>query len=153
MKRFLFAALAALCVAPAFAVDVSSDANTSWTNPTLGCPTVNGVPTGAPCTSPLTGADVLQAIDIYVSTSAIPDNFAGQPTLSVTGGAQTAKVTVTVPNDSTLHIRLKARNATGVSTFTTEVTKLVHVDVGATPLPPTNVTFELVIRVPDPPAP
>jgi len=148
MKRFL-SLLAAAVVAvaatstPAQAA-VSAPLTLNWANPTTGCATVNGV-TLVPCQSvPLTGADALVAVDVYISTAVIPDDFAGAPTFSVVAPATTASTSYSLNSGQTMHIRLKARVASGgVSKFTNEVTK--QVTAGVEPGVPTSVTVTLNI--------
>ncbi len=139
MKSFALALLASLLASTAFAVPVNSTGTVSYTLPTLGCKLGQPV-----CDVPLTGANALTAIEVYVSTSPIADDFAGPPTLTVGATASSTPVTVAANDGDTVYIRLKARNADGLSPFTNAVTRLVHLPV--TPLPPSNVTFTLVIQ-------
>lgn len=149
MKRFVslaagaLVALAALSAPPAYAA-VAAPLTLTWTNPTTGCATVNGVVV-TPCQSvPLTGADALAAVDVYISTAVIPDDFTGAPTFSVTAPATTSSTTYSLNSGQTMHIRLKARTASGgVSKFTPEVTKTVT--AGVEPGVPTSVTVTLNI--------
>lgn len=148
MKRFLtllagaVVALAALS-GPAYAA-VAAPLTLTWVNPTSGCVTVNGVVV-TPCQSvPLTGADALVAVDVYISTAVIPDDFAGAPTFSVTSPAVTGSTSYSLNSGQTMHIRLKSRIASGgVSKFTNEVTKLVT--TGVEPGVPTSIVVTLNI--------
>lgn len=139
MKRFLLAAVAAFLVTPAAFADVPGSLHVTWTLPTTGCTTGT-----TPCDNvPLTGGDALTGVDVYVSTSPIPDNFSGAPTVPLSPTAQTTDVTLTVVNGSTLYVRLKARNAHGASAFSAQVSKLVQLPV--LPNAPTTVVITLVI--------
>lgn len=131
--------LLSLGMSIASAQTVSGSMKLSWTLPTTGC-TV-GV---TPCDNkPLTGADALTAIDVYISTAPIPDSFSGPPTVTLTAGAITTTQTVPATNGGTLYARLKARNASGASPFTAQVSKSIVLPV--TPGVPTNITIEITI--------
>lgn len=127
--------------AAAFAAPVNATGTVSYVLPVLGC--MQGQPT---CNAPLTGADALTGIDVYVSTSPIPDTFTGPPTLSVGPAVTTTPVSVSANNGDTVYVRLKARNSSGSSVFTAPATFVVHLAV--IPNPPTSVTFTLVISAP-----
>jgi len=93
---------------------------------------------------PLTGGDALVAVDVYISTAVIPDDFAGAPTFSAVSPSTSASTTYSLNSGQTMHIRLKARIASGgVSAFTNEVTKTVT--SGVVPGVPTSVTVTLNI--------
>lgn len=149
MKRFLsiltasLIALAALVATPAYA-STQVPIVVNWTAPTTGCTTINGVIV-SPCDNiPLAGGDAISGYDVYMSTSAIPDNFAGAPTVSVQASANGVQTNFAVNSGQTIHVRVKVRIASGgVSAFTNEVTQTVT--LGVVPQPPTNVTVNLVI--------
>lgn len=131
--------LLSLGMSIASAQTVSGSMKLTWTLPTTGCTT--GV---TPCDNkPLTGADALTGIDVYVSAAPIPDSFSGAPTATLAAGAVTTTVTVPATNGGTLYARLKARNASGASPFSGQVSKLIVLPV--TPGVPTNITIEITI--------
>lgn len=119
--------------AVANAQSVPSSAKIDWVQPTV---SVDGVP--------LTGANSLTGIEVYISTSPIADNSTMQPTATVSGAATTTTQTLQVANGSTLYVRLKAVNASGKSAFSSQVTKLVQLN--ATPTFPTSVTVTITIN-------
>jgi len=142
IRKLIFGALALLMTCAAVAQTVPGAANYSWTLPTTGC-TV-GVTT---CDNkPLTGADALTGLEIFISTSAIPDAPSGNPTLTLGPGQTTTTYTTTVPNGSTIYMRMRAVNSTGKSILTNAVTKVVN--AGVIPGVPTNVTVTFQIQVP-----
>ena len=143
MRRLLFAAfaLAAVYVSPAaFAQSVPATLNVNWTLPTE---TACLQPAPAECVRlPLTGAYALTGVYLYVSSAPIPDNSTLEPVAS--SGTVTSMVyNQTVPNGSTLYVRVKATNAFGNSVFSTQAQKLIQVE--APPGAPTNVTITLTI--------
>lgn len=91
--------LGMLC-APLYAQTVPGTVNVNWTNPTT---TVNGLP--------LTGANALTEIRVFVSTAPIADN-ATTPTVTVTTGT-TANHTLSVTNGQTIYARIQACNKPG----------------------------------------
>lgn len=99
--------LLSLGMSIANAQTVSGSMKLSWTLPTTGC-TV-GV---TPCDNkPLTGADALTAIDVYISTAPIPDSFSGPPTVTLTAGAITTTQTVPATNGAGFKIDCATRDA------------------------------------------
>jgi hypothetical protein len=146
MIRILLA-LAALLAAPAaFAQTVTGNASYSWELPTTtSCAGVVGV-----CVPvPLTGANAITSVEGYISTSPIPDNPSGPPTLVLTANATTATYSGQVPNGSTLYARFRANTATAKGLLSAEVSKVIQVDTG----PPgqiTNVTVTFTITAAEP---
>lgn len=123
----------------ASAQTVPGSVGLEWTLPTVGC-TV-GV---SPCDNrPLTGAAALTAIEVYISTSSIPDNSIMAPTLTLGPAVTTATHTMQVANGATLFVRLKARNAGGVSPFNVQASKVVTAPV--VPGVPSSVTITITI--------
>lgn len=138
MKKLLAIALL-LAAGPLFAQTVPGSLRADWTLPTTGCTT--GV---SPCdNAPLTGTAALTGVEVYISTSPIPDSSLMAPTLTLPAGATTASHTMQVANGSTLYVRTKAVNGSGKSAFSVQSTKLVQVPV--IPGVPTNVTITLTI--------
>lgn len=143
MKRFLsLLAGAALALAAVSAqAAVSAPLTINYTVPTTGCTTINGVPV-SPCDGvPLTGADVVTSIAVYVSTSPIPNNFTGDPTLVVGASPQSVNTSVSITNGQTVYVRLKALSGTGVSDFSAEASKTFT--LGVKPGVPTSVTITI----------
>lgn len=137
LATFGFLLLAFLTVAEA--QSVTGSANVRWVLPTAGCTL-----TVTPCDNvPLTGTNAITAVELYVSTSPIPDASSMAPSATLANGATTTNYTTSVPNGSTMYLRLKIRNANGVSAFSTQATKVIN--VGAVPGPATNVTFTFEI--------
>ena len=134
----LLAALALLCLGfAAHAQTVTGKLDLSWQLPTTGC-TV-GV---TPCdNSPLTGTSALTAVNVYISTSPIPDNSTMAPTLALGPAVTTATHTMQVTNGATLYARVRAINSAGASGFSNQVSKLITLPV--TPGVPTSVTITL----------
>lgn len=128
-----------LALASMAATAATSAATVNWVLPTTGCTVAV-----TPCdNTPLTGAQALTGVDIYASTSVIPDNSVMAPTVSLAAGVTTTTVTLTVLNGDTLHFRLKVRNQFGASDFTTDATKVVTLPVK--PGVATSVTITLTI--------
>jgi hypothetical protein len=146
MKRFasLLAGLALALVAtvPAQAA-VSAPLAISYTLPTTGCVSVNGVVL-SPCQSvPLTGGDAVDFVEVFLSTSTIPDN-ASTPTATVPASTTSYSTTYSVNSGQTIHVRVRAHIASGgYSILTNEVTK--QVTAGVQPGQPQNVTVTLTI--------
>jgi hypothetical protein len=139
--KLALAVVLSLLAFTANAQTVPGSATYTWTLPTTGC-TV-GV---TPCDNkPLTGADALTGIEVYISTSPIPDNSTMAPTLTLGPTATTAVYSTTVANGSTLYARFKGKNASFGSspTFSAQVSKLVALPVS--PGVPTNITITLQI--------
>lgn len=131
-----------LMLAPvADAQTVPGQVNLSWTLPTEGC----NFSVSPPACAPLTGNAALTAINVFISTSPIPDDSPMPPTLALAGDAVAAVHTLQVPSGATLYARVKALNAYGASRFSAQVSK--RIDVPLLPGPPTNVTIELQIDV------
>lgn len=146
MKRLaaLFAAsfLAFAAAVPAQAVTVPLAV--SFVMPTTACTTINGVQVN-PCDNiPLTGANALTNIDIWLSLAPIPDGFTGPPTLSVPAGATLLNTTFSASSGDTIYVRLKARTSSASSLhFSNQATKTVT--VGAVPADVTTVSLAINI--------
>lgn len=148
----IFAALGVLAaiflpaLSHAQGLEVPARANASWTLPTQ-TECLDPAADSATCARlPLTDALALTAIELYVSTSSIADDAVLTPTSVLAGNATSAVYNATIPAGATLHIRLKARNALGVSKYSNEITKVVAVP-NVAPNVPTNVSIEIVIGV------
>jgi len=128
-----------LLVSVASAQTVPGTLQISWTNPTHGC--VIGVT--PPACSPLTGENALTAINVYVDTQPIPDDYAGAPTITLTGSATSTTHTMQVANGTTLYVRARAVNEAGASEFSNQASKLIAVDL--LPGVPADVTIVLEI--------
>lgn len=124
----------------ASAATVDGTSNVSWGAVTQGC--LVGV---TPCVpSTLTGADVVTGYEVFASTSPIPDDLAGLTPVAVTSATATsASARLTVPNGSTVYIRVRAFNASIKGVLSNVVTRVVQVPVQ--PGAPTDVTFEITI--------
>lgn len=111
---------------------VPGTAQIKWTLPTT---TQDGLP--------LTGANALTSIQVFLATAPIADTSTAQPT--VTLGAATTATTqaMQVANGATIYVRLKACNSSGCSPFSNQATKLIQLNTK--PNVPTNVTIELTI--------
>lgn len=134
MKSFLYLALLLPIAGLAQSVPATLDIN--WVNPTT---TTDGLP--------LTGSLALTETQLVLSTSPIPANFTGAPTVSVAAGTVSTRQSMTVNNGQTVFVRIRSCNkpATVVecSVWTNEVSKLVQ--VSTKPNVPTSVTIDLTI--------
>lgn len=132
--------------ASAQALEVPARANVSWTLPTqTECLEVGADP--ATCARlPLTDALALTAIELYVATSPIADDAVLTPTSVLAGNATATVYNAVIPAGATLYIRVKARNATAISKYSNEATKVVDVP-NVAPGVPTNVSIEIKIGV------
>lgn len=110
-----------------------------WTLPTTGCITSVTPPV---CNQALTGVHAIQSVQVWISTSAIPDAPSTTPTLTLAAGATTASHTMQVTNGQTLYARVAARGSEA-GVLSAQLTKLISLPVA--PGAPTNVTIELVI--------
>lgn len=147
MKRFV-----SLLVGCLFAVvGVTAQAQTSPTLPaelnvnwTLPTETECLEPAPAECVRlPLTGPYAITGVQLFVSTSPIPDNSTLEPVASA-GRVTQLVYNQTVPNGSTLYVRVKAVNAFGPSPkFSNQASKLVLIE--APPGEVTNATITLTI--------
>lgn len=112
----------------------------SWTLPTE---TECLQPAPAECVRlPLTGAYALTGVYLYVSTSPILDDSTLEPVAS-NGTVTSMTYNQTVPNGTTLYVRVKAENAFKRSVFSPQGQKLILVEAG--PGAPTNVTVNFNI--------
>lgn len=138
-------ALAALCM-PAAAQTVMP-ANLSWTNPST---LTDG--------TPLTGANVLTAIEVHWATATITGAAVDQaPCSNPCTGARTPQATLGVvatsthsipaTNGQTFFFRLKAVNAAGKSMLSNEASKVASIPVP--PGPPTNLRVDFVVSQDD----
>lgn len=134
-KSFLIGLVLALAaVLPAQAqTTVPASANVAWTLPTQDTK-------GAA----LTGTNALTSVNVYVSTSAIPDAPVGAAQVVLGATAQTTAYTLTAPANGTIHVRVSACNQFACGALSAEATKLVATG-GLTPGVPTNVTITITI--------
>lgn len=145
MKRFLSLAAAAVVALAAVSTAhaISAPLNISYTVPTTGCTVINDVQV-TPCDNvPLTGANALTAVELIISTSPIPGNYSGAPTLSVTAASGQVSTNFNANSGDTIYVRVRARNQYRASAWSNEATKLVEVET--VPGIPTNVTITLNI--------
>jgi hypothetical protein len=139
--RFI-AAVLTLCLSfGVHAQTVSGKLDLNWTLPTVGC--TQGV---TPCDGVPLAAGALTGINVYISTSPIPDNFTGPPTLTLGSTSTTTTHTMQVANGTTLYARVRATaGINNPSPFSNQVSKLVTLTVA--PNAPTNLTITLTIGV------
>lgn len=119
----------------AFAAHVQAATGTaeiSWRLPTT---SIDGVP--------LTGANALTAVEVYVATSPIADSATLAPVITLGPGVTTTNYTTAVTNGQTLYVRLKAVSGSQKSVFSNQATKLIT--LSTVPGVPTNVTITLTI--------
>lgn len=140
MKRFFpILAGALLAIASLTAHAATGTVNVTWQLPTFAC-TVGVVP----CDNlPLTGANALTGVEVYLSTSPIADDTTASPTVSLTADQTTASATLGVNNGDTIYARVRVRNQFGPSDFSAEATKLVT--IATKPGMPTSVTITITI--------
>lgn len=140
---WLVAAVLAVCLlgSVVYAQSVPGTLRLSWTNPTTGCITGSSPPV---CNQPLTGVDAVTAINVYISTSPIPDASTMAPTLALPASASTTTHTLQVQRGQTVYARVKAINSGGASAFSNQVSKLIAVPV--IPGVPSSVTVEVEIQ-------
>lgn len=108
---------------------------------------------------PLTGADALTAIEVYINTVPIQDTSSMQPTVVLPAAVGGTPPLSTVQSynakvGDTVYIRIKARNgldAKGLGPFSGQVFFVVKAPDKLTPGPPTNVTIQII--TPDPVTP
>jgi len=141
LRRVLFlgllvvSVLAAPVVALAQSVNVPATLRISWILPTA---TDTGLP--------LTGALALTGVEVYIATAPIADDTTAPPTV-VLGGASTATVqTLTVPNGSTIYVRVRAVRNAERSPLSAQAT--APVNISTKPNAPTSVEVQLTISVP-----
>lgn len=133
MKRSLFG-LIVLCLSlSAQAQSVPATASVSWTPPTQN---TDNTPI------PATGPTAIVKYQIFAETVTIPNAFAGPPKVETPPGAIAGTVTMTVANNTTIFIRMKACNSALCSDFSNETTKVVTIPK---PGVPTSVTFTIAI--------
>lgn len=148
MKRFalLFVSLAGMAfasLASAQSVTVPAELTASWTLPTeTEC--LQDPP--AECVRiPLTGAYAVTGVQLFVSASPIPDDSTLEPVAS-SGTVSSMVYNQTVPNGTTLYVRVKAVNAYGASKrFSEQQQKMIQVE--ATPGAPTNVSVSFKLTI------
>lgn len=147
MKHFsaLFVSVILAIVAAVPAQAVQAPLKIDFVLPTTGCTIVNGAPV-RPCDNvPLTGPNALTFVDFYISLTPIPDGFAGAPTVSIPAGVSTTNTTFTAVSGDTVYVRVKARNASGLSDgFSAQTSKTVIVG-GVQPGIITSVTISINI--------
>jgi hypothetical protein len=133
------ACVVGLAAGNAFAQTASDEIKIDWTLPTFGC--TRGI---SPCDRiPLTGDNAITQVNVYVSTSPIPDQPNTDSAIILGPGVTTAKHTVSVRNGDTIYVRLSVTNSDGTSPLSNVVTR--PVDLPVIPGVPTNVTITLTI--------
>jgi|SRR5688572_3757492 len=110
----------------------AADINLNWTLPTTA---ENG--------TPLTGAQAITSIQVYLATATIPNNSGQAPTATLTGTPTTIVQPFVVNVGQTVFARLRACNSAGCSAFSAEKSILVP---GSVPGVPTNVTITITIN-------
>lgn len=141
MKKIgmMFALLGALLfVGVAQAQTAQGFATISWTLPTLD---TNG--------QPLTGANALTSVQLFISPTSIASGSAMAPsvTLPSAGGTIPPNYTYTGVSGSTIFVRAKACNAAGCSVLSTQASAVLPFP-SAPPAPPTSVTITLSVTQP-----
>lgn len=121
-------------VQTAQAQTVTAEANVTWT-----------LPTTDTLGDPLTGANALTKVQLYVSTSPITDETT-LPPIELPPGATTYTYEQSVPNGSTLYFRVRACNAmcSALSEDTPQSRKQIRVSV---PNVPTGVTVTVRVNL------
>lgn len=94
--------------------------------------------------TPLVGDSALTGIQLFVSTSPIPDDSTVAPTATFSGDMMQATYNGTVPNGATLYARVKAVNRGGASAFSAQASKLIDVPISP-PGVPTDVSIQFRI--------
>ncbi len=123
MKR----ALLLLAFLPGFAQAASLTVD--WVNPTTA---LDG--------TPLTGAQAITSIQIFLATSPIADNSIMAPTVTLTSVVNTTNQTFTANVGQTIYVRLKVCNQWGCGNFSNQASKVV---AGSAPNVPTSVTITI----------
>lgn len=137
--KYLLIPLLLLFGAPVLAQSVSGVVNIAWTLPTTGC--TAGV---SPCNNkPLTGADALTGVKVYVSTAPISDTTILAPVATLGPGVTTTTYTTNVTNGSTIYVRVRATNASGDGPLSNQASQVVALPV--LPGVPTSVTISITI--------
>jgi hypothetical protein len=131
MKRLIAALL--LMPALAFGQTVSKPLTITWSLPTI---SKDGLP--------LTGQYAITSVQLFLSTSPIPDT-AATPTITLTSAAISAVHTMSVANGQRVYVRMKACNAK-CGDLTPDAS--VPVTLDTTPGVATNVTIKLEIGSP-----
>lgn len=128
MKKYLFLFLMMALAGSASAASLT----VSWVLPTTGAGNV-----------PLTGSNAITNVQVFVSTSPIPNNSAGAPLVVLSATSTTTTQTVTASPGQTLYARIKVCNQWGCSAYSAEASKVVP---GPTPNIPTDVTITITIE-------
>lgn len=102
------------------------------------------LPTQATDGTPLTGSQALTGIQLFVSSSPIPDNSTMAPTATFSGDMVQATYNGTVTSGTTLYARVKAVSRGGISDFSAQASKLIE-EILSRPGVPTNVAITLTI--------
>lgn len=90
--------------------------------------------------TPLTGAQVLTSVQVFLATAPIADGSTAAPTVTLTPTTLTTTQTITVAAGGTIYVRVKACNSAGCGVFSNQATKAIPVSV---PGVPTSVTITL----------
>lgn len=121
----------------AHAQSVPASAAMTWALPLDGC-TV-GVAT---CDHASLSGHPITGIEVFISTSPIPDNPTAAATIKLSSTSTTASYTTTVANGSTLYARVRAVGDTAGG-LSAQASKLISLNVA--PGVPTSVTFTIQI--------
>lgn len=90
--------------------------------------------------TPLTGAQALTSVQVFIATAPIADSSTAAPTATLTASSTTTTQTVTAAAGQTLYLRVKACNSAGCSPFSVQASKVVPISV---PGIPTSVTITI----------
>lgn len=132
MKRLVLAVATLIALCNLALAQVPASVNVSWVAPATA---VDG--------SPLTGSLAIIGYNVYVDTAPILDIPNVPAAVTIQGTATSTVASLTVANNSTLHIRVQACNVGGCSGLSQELTKDVSIPV---PGVPTNVTVTIQIK-------
>lgn len=140
LSAFLAAALlAAVSFSASAQTAPSVDSTVKWTNPTTD---KNG--------QPLTGANAITKIQIFVASSPILDTSTVAPFAELIVGTNPAPGTQYVysaPAGSTVYARVKACTQYGCSVYSNQASKVLPFPT-TTPMPPTGVDIVIVVTPP-----
>jgi hypothetical protein len=139
--KLVLALVLSLLAFTANAQTVPGRADYAWTLPLTGC-TV-GV---TPCDNkPLTGAAALTGVEVFVSTSPIPEEPTVAPTATISASGTTHAWAGPVANGSTLYARFRAVNAGQKGFMSPQVTKLIQLDIKPGAISNVTVTFQVQV--------
>lgn len=113
-----------------------------WAVPTTGCNDL----LSPPVCGPLSADDAVTSINLYISTSPIPDDTAMPPTLVIAATPNRITHTMRVTAGQVVYIRARALNRNGPSPYSDQISKVIEIPM--IPGMPTEVTIELQIGAP-----